>query len=270
MSPGAATQFRIGRRSSSIASAALHQRGHSPHHAHTSSTRQTEVTTMTKTAHQDLHSEHGARKGEHPGRSRNPVIKVHDIAWLEFEKPDLSRAEAFAHAFGFATVLRTGSELQLRGTDAGAPCVIIRRGATTRFRGIAFTAQDEADLLRLENATGARTHALPDSIGGLAVDLVDPSGIPVHIVAGTHQLDALPTQPPLTFNFGDDLNRVNATQRPPRVPTKVERLGHVVLQSTVYTKALNWYLDNLGMIVSDFQFFAGQRDRGPPITTLWR
>ena len=51
---------------------------------------------MTKTAHQDLHSEHVARKGEHPGRSRNPVIKVHDIAWLEFEKPDLTRAEAFA------------------------------------------------------------------------------------------------------------------------------------------------------------------------------
>ena len=40
-------------------------------------------------AHNDLHSEQGARKGEHPGRSRNPVIKVADIAWLEFEKPDL-------------------------------------------------------------------------------------------------------------------------------------------------------------------------------------
>jgi hypothetical protein len=223
---------------------------------------------MTKTAHQDLHSEHGARKGEHPGRSRNPVIKVHDIAWLEFEKPDLTRAEAFARAFGFTTVFRTGSELQLRGSEPGAPCVLIRLGATTRFRGIAFTAQDEDDLLRLEKATGARTHALPDSIGGLAVDLVDPSGIPVHIVAGTHQLEALPTQAPHTFNFGHDLNRVNATQRPPRVPTKVERLGHVVLQSTVYTKALNWYLDNLGMIVSDFQFFAGQRDRGPTMSFI--
>src|SRR6516162_5361123 len=108
-----------------------------------------------KTAHEDLHSEQGALPGEHPGRSRNPVIKVHDLAWLEFEKPDLIRAEAFAHAFGFATVLRTDSELQLRGTDAGAPCVIIRQGTTTRFRGMAFTAQDEADLLRLANATGA-------------------------------------------------------------------------------------------------------------------
>jgi hypothetical protein len=223
---------------------------------------------MTRTAHQDLHSEHGARKGEHPGRSRNPVIKVHDIAWLEFEKPDLLRAEAFAHAFGFATVLRTGSELQLRGTDPSLPCVIIRRGNNTGFRGMAFTAHDEADLLRLAEATGARTRPLPDAIGGLSVDLVDPSGIPIHVVAGTHQLDALPTQTPHTFNFADDLNRVNATQRPPRVPTKVQRLGHVVLQSTTYTKALNWYLDNLGMIVSDFQFFPGQRDRGPTMSFI--
>jgi hypothetical protein len=223
---------------------------------------------MTKTAHQDLHSEHGARKGEHPGRSRNPVIKVHDIAWLEFEKPDLSRAEAFAHAFGFATVLRTDSELQLRGADAGAPCVIIRRGATTRFRGMAFTAQDEADLLRLANATGAQALPLPDTIGGLSIDLVDPSGIPVHVVAGTHKLDALPAQTPHTFNFGDDLHRVNATQRPPRASATVERLGHIVLQSTKYHAALNWYLDNLGMIVSDFQFFPGQRDRGPTFSFI--
>jgi Glyoxalase/Bleomycin resistance protein/Dioxygenase superfamily len=223
---------------------------------------------MTKTAHQDLHSEHGARKGEHPGRSRNPVIKVHDLAWLEFEKPNLARAEAFAHAFGFATVLRTGSELQLRGTNPGAPCVLIRRGATTRFRGMAFTANDAADLVRLANATGTRTRPLPDAIGGLSVDLVDPSGVPVYVVAGTHRLNALPSQTPHTFNFGDDLNRVNATQRPPRVPTTVERLGHVVLQTTLYTKALNWYLDNLGMIVSDFQFFAGQRDRGPTFSFI--
>jgi hypothetical protein len=50
----------------------------------------------TKSAHRDLHSEQGARPEEHRGRSRNPVIKVVDVAWLEFEKPDLTRAEAFA------------------------------------------------------------------------------------------------------------------------------------------------------------------------------
>ena len=51
--------------------------------------------------HKGLHSEQGAR-GEHPGRSRNPLIKVRDLAWLEFEKPDLVRAEAFARRSGSA------------------------------------------------------------------------------------------------------------------------------------------------------------------------
>jgi hypothetical protein len=38
---------------------------------------------------------------------------VHDVLWLEFEKPDLVKAEAFAHSFGFATALRTDDELHL-------------------------------------------------------------------------------------------------------------------------------------------------------------
>src|ERR1700741_3450500 len=108
-------------------------------------------------AHNELHSEDGARKGEHSGRSQNPVIKVHDIAWLEFEKSDLAGAETFAHAFGFSTVLRTADELELRGTDAGAPFVIVRRGTRSSFLGAAYQAQDETDLLRLAEATGTRT-----------------------------------------------------------------------------------------------------------------
>lgn len=224
--------------------------------------------THTVGAHQDLHSEHGALRGEHPGRSRNPVIKVHDIAWLEFAKPDLLRAEAFAQAFGFSTSSRSDDEIHLRGTDPGAPCVILRRGRRTRFLGVAFRAQDEIDVLRLADSTGAPTRALPESIGGLAVDLTDPSGIPVHVVAGTHSLPELPRQQPHTFNFGHDLLRTNTTQRPPQIPTRVQRLGHVVLQSTRYLEALNWYLDNLGMIVSDFLYFPGQRDRGPAMSFI--
>ena len=127
-----------------------------------------------------------APEGEHAGRSRNPVIKVRDIAWLEFEKPDLVRAEAFAQAFGFATVLRTEDELQLRGTDAGAPCLIVRRGARSRFVGMAFHRAGRGRRAAPGRRDGQRPRPLPESIGGVAVDLVDPSGIPVHVVAGTH------------------------------------------------------------------------------------
>ncbi len=218
--------------------------------------------------HKDMHSEQGARSGEHPGRARNPVIKVADIAWLEFEKPDLTRAEAFARAFGFQTTLRSPDELQLRGTDAGAPCVLLRYGHRSRFAGLALRAADEVDVLRLADKLGAVARPLPETIGGLAVDLTDPSATPVRIVAGMHELPQGATQSPLVVNVGHEPRRVNATQRPHRAPARVQRLGHVVLQSTTYLKTLNWYLDNFGMIVSDFLYFPGQRDRGPTMSFI--
>jgi catechol 2,3-dioxygenase-like lactoylglutathione lyase family enzyme len=219
-------------------------------------------------SHSNLHSEQSAQSGEHSGRARNPVIKVADLAWLEFEKPDLARAERFAQAFGFRAALRTGDELHLRGTDAGSPCVIIRRGSRSRFVGSAFAAADTSDVQRLAEAVDAKAKRLPDGLGGIAVDLVDPSGVPVRVVAGTEDLAPLPPQTPHTFNFGHELQRTNDTQRPAREPAKVQRLGHVVLQTTKYLESLNWYLDNLGMIVSDFQYYPGQRDRGPVMSFI--
>ncbi|MCB9417462.1 MAG: VOC family protein [Mycolicibacterium sp.] len=219
-------------------------------------------------AHNDLHSEHGAVRGEHPGRSRNPVIKVADLAWLEFEKPDLSGAEAFARAFGFIVTHRSADELLLRGTDTGTSCVLVRRGAQSRFCGVAFKAQDEIDVLRLADRTNSPTRGLPESLGGVSVELTDPSGTPVKVVAGMHDLPELPGQQPHLFNFGHDLRRTNGTQRPPRQPAAIQRLGHVVLQSTRYIEALNWYLDHLGLIVSDFLYYPGQRQRGPTMSFI--
>ncbi len=223
---------------------------------------------QTERTHRDLHSEQGALPGEHIGRSRNPVIKAVDIAWLEFEKPDLTRCEAFARAFGFQAAQHRPDEIQLRGTHAGAPCVIVRRGPRTRFSGAAFRAGDEADVLRLADKSGIRARPLPQTLGGLSVDLIDPSGMPVRVVAGMHELPELPGQQPHTFNVGDNAQRINVSQRPARVPARVQRLGHLVVQTTKYLETLNWYLDNLGMVVSDFLFFPGQRERGPTMSFI--
>jgi catechol 2,3-dioxygenase-like lactoylglutathione lyase family enzyme len=218
--------------------------------------------------HTGLHSEQGALAGEHPGRAINPIIKVHDLAWLEFDKPDLERAELFARAFGFTASMRTADQLLLRGIDAGAPCVIIRRGGRSRFTGAAFRAGDATDVLRLADATGNTVTRLPESLGGVAVELVDPSGVLVRVVSDTDELAPLPGQRPLTVNVGHGAVRTNATQRPPREPAKVQRLGHVVLQTTRYATTLNWYLKHLGLIVSDFLYYTGQRERGPVMSFI--
>src|SRR5215469_790229 len=78
--------------------------------------------------HRSLHSQTGARPGEHPGRSRNPLVKVAGLAWLEFEKPDLDRAGRFGADFGFTVADRTPETLLLRGRQAAAACLVVRRG----------------------------------------------------------------------------------------------------------------------------------------------
>lgn len=216
-----------------------------------------------ESAHANLHSERGPLRGEHPGRSRDPVIKIRDLAWLEFEKTNLRRAESFARDFGFAVAARTPDALHLRGTLPGPPCVVVRRGPRSRFVGPAFQAAAAEDLTRLARATGAQVRELGDLGGGRVVDLRDPSGIPVRVVHGATPLPALPEQPVLRVNFGRRPERINAVQRPAPEPARVRRLGHVVLETRWFGRALDWYLDTLGMIVSDFLFLDDQRDRGP-------
>jgi catechol 2,3-dioxygenase-like lactoylglutathione lyase family enzyme len=218
--------------------------------------------------HTDLHSEAGARPGEHPGRAANPVTKVAALAWLELTKPDLNRAEAFGRAFGLDVVRRTHDELALSAASGGAPCLLIRRGPRSAFDAMVFQATDRDDVRRLADRHGAQVERLPEEIGGEGVTLSDPSGTTVRVVSGTNALPRRQVQRPLVLNNGTDRPRANATQRPPRVPATVQRIGHVALQTTRYRQALDWYLDNLGLIVSDFLYFEGQRERGPVMSFI--
>ena len=188
--------------------------------------------------HSEMHSDLGALRGEHPGRSRNPIIKVAGVSWLEFSKPELTKAHTFATAFGFGTVLQTPEKVYLRGTDAGAPSVILRAGPRTKFLGPTFRAADEVDVLRLADATGRQVRPLPDDVSGVAVELTDPSGMPVRVAAGMHELPALEEQPVSAHNYGGELTRINTTVRPALEPARVRRLGHVVLMSPRYQQAL--------------------------------
>ena len=41
-----------------------------------------------------------------------------------------------------------------------------------------------------------------------------------------------------------------------------------MLQTTRYVETLNWYLEHLGLIVSDFKYYEGQRERGPAMSFI--
>jgi hypothetical protein len=69
--------------------------------------------------------------------------------------------------------------------------VIIRHGPVSRFTGPAFRAADRGDLERLARATGTSVRDRHGDGGGWAVDLRDPSGIRVRVVAGVTDLPEL-------------------------------------------------------------------------------
>jgi len=215
--------------------------------------------------HRSLHSETGGLPGEHPGRSKDPLVKAAGLAWLEFEKPDLDRAERFGADFGFTVADRTPDTLLLRGRQAAAACLVVRRGPSARFVGPAFQAADRDDLDRLARGMGATVTA---HRGGHAVLLRDPSGYPVRVVHGIPEFPTLPERAPLPLNFGTEPARVNATQRPARHPAEIQWLGHVALGTTRFQSALDWHLDTLGLIVSDFLYLDGQRERGPAMAFI--
>ncbi|OBJ12638.1 2,3-dihydroxybiphenyl 1,2-dioxygenase [Mycobacterium sp. 1482292.6] len=215
-----------------------------------------------------LRSEQGPNSGEHAGRSANPIIKISDLAWLEFEKPDLARAETFARDFGFTVADKDDSAIHLRGSFPGTPCVVIRRGQRSRFAGATFRAADRSDLDRLARKTEHRVESVHGLVECEIVRLCDPSGFRVSVVYPSEELPGLPEQQPHKMNTGLKPERVNRAQRPPSEPARVQRLGHLVLGTPHLARTLDWYLGTLGMIVSDFQYLEGQREQGPTLAFI--
>ena len=132
---------------------------------------------------------------------------------------------------------------------------------TAAFTGAAFQAAARDDLDRLARGTGGTVTA---HRGGHAVAAARPQRVPgarcPRRPGTARAARARPAAAELRAEHG---SRVNATQRPARHPAEIERLGHVVLGTTRFAAALDWYLDTLGLIVSDFLYLDGQRDRGP-------
>ena len=167
-------------------------------------------------------------------------------------------------------MLRTADELQLRGTDAGAPCVIAaprtavavrRHGVRGRGRGRRAAARRRdrsADPQRCRRPSAASRSTWPI-----------PSGIPVRVVAGharAARAGRASSRTPSTSATSC------AAPTPPSArrasPPGCSGSGTSCCRRTKYIEALNWYLDNLGMIVSDFLYYPGQRDRGPAMSFI--
>jgi hypothetical protein len=147
--------------------------------------------------------------------------------------------------------------LQLGAARPGVPCIRVRKGPQTPFLDAAFAAAELSDLSRFAGATGASVEPLGQEGGGHAVSLVDSTGISATVAHGVEEVAGTSLQEPLTWNASGRTPRVNATSGHLANPPG-GALGHVVLASRVFGRPLDWYLEHLGLIVSDFLFIDGQ------------
>ncbi len=203
------------------------------------------------------------------GRADNPLVKVEDIAYVMFEKPDLDRTAQFLADFGLLPAVRTDDALYLRGRDGAHHCYVARRGAQAKFAGFALRAAARQDLDRLATAPGASAvEEVREPGGGSRVRLLAPNGVAVHVVHGMETVAPLPLRPALAMNAADNKVRYNATQRPPAGPAEVVRLGHCVMQTPHHSRMLLWLLRTFGLIVSDYQVLERYPQGGPAIAFI--
>ena len=187
-------------------------------------------------------------------RATDPVVKVHDLAVIEFAGPDADKAWKFFQAFGLSGVRDSHNNLMF-SAEAGAPvCLVYRPAKRATFVGPTFAVQTHEELGRLVELAGADGPGpLPLPGAPVGVTLTDTNGLAVRVAVfdDWRPLPDCGSQYPV--NRGPRRPRVNEPVRPERCPSRVLRLGHIVLGTPAWEDTARFYIDNLGLIPSDVQ-----------------
>ncbi len=180
-----------------------------------------------------------------------PLIKVKQLAYVRVEAADVAKAEKFLGEFGLQVAARSNNQIFLRGTDAEPPCYILSQG-TSSVTAIAFDADSLEDLQRLaQSPEASEIEALDEPSGGQVVRLTDPLGMQVEVVFGRKALEPLEPAPAHAFNMNGHKQRVGELPAVSHGPSRVRRIGHLVLESADPATVYQWYHQMFGLTKSD-------------------
>ena len=190
-------------------------------------------------------------------RSDSPVARVQNIAYLIIRRPDPESAARFFVDYGLVIDRRIGSRIYLRGTSTASHAVILEKGPAD-ITTVGYLAP-MSELEKLAAHFNTPITRRDDVVGGSYISLQDPDGLTLEINSGLNPLEPLPENPANSSagtpaNTSTEKPRINATVRNSIQPRTVAKLGHTVWSARSLRKTVHWYQDNLGMIVSDFQF----------------
>jgi catechol 2,3-dioxygenase-like lactoylglutathione lyase family enzyme len=204
---------------------------------------------------------------------KEPVVRARDVVYPRLRVPDLDRQEAFLVDFGLSRAARSERTLHLRGAGPQPYVYVAERGEPAGLVGVAFLAAGARDLDRLASCEGASTvHQIDAPGGGRRVTLRDPNGFVVELVHGI--VPAAPSAPDsLPLNLGARVERTHAVKRVVRGAARIQRLGHVGINTPDVAGTFAWYHRHFGVLKSDVVAVGGTEfvqfcrcDRGPEPT----
>jgi catechol 2,3-dioxygenase-like lactoylglutathione lyase family enzyme len=186
------------------------------------------------------------------------MIKVRDIAYVRYQVPNLETQSAFLRDFGLIEQHRSDDSLQMATYGGGYPAWIGHRGEN-RALGVGFIVDTRRDLETIAAHFGVAVHANDELGHGFIVTIQDPDGFRIDLLHGGEIVALRPVRAALTLNASGRRMRQGETNRVEAGPSRVVRLGHVVLKTRDFPAMLRFYQDVLGFKVSD-SYYAQKPD----------
>lgn len=186
------------------------------------------------------------------------MTAVRDIAYVRYQVPDLDAQATFLEDFGLKVHARSATSLQLAACNGGYPAYIADLGPAKTL-GVGYRVDSLEDLQRIAARCNGVVRDNDELGAGFIVTLHDPDGLRVDLLYGGAVIAPEVVRPAFELNTASRRQRVGNTTRMKVQPSRVMRLGHVVLKTVDFKSMFAFYHDVLGLRTSD-SYFAGPED----------
>ncbi|MFJ2690175.1 VOC family protein [Pseudomonas sp. NPDC087336] len=186
------------------------------------------------------------------------MIAVRDIAYVRIQVEDLDAQEMFLQDFGLRPHARTATSLQMAAYNGGYPAYIAQQGSKKAL-GVGFQVGSFEELQLIAARFNSEVRGNAELGAGWIVTLHDPDGLQVDLLYGGDVVAPESVRPALLINNAEQRRRLGTTNRMQIQPSRVMRLGHVVLKTVNFQAMFNFYQHTLGFRVSD-SYFAESRE----------
>lgn len=188
-------------------------------------------------------------------------MRLKGLHHVSLRVTNLPATQKFVEDFGLIEEAQCDDAFYYRGSGPGAYQLVLRAAQQSSLEAVAFEAEGLDDLEELVARHGAEDVGLLSTPGGgSAVELRDPEGAVIRVVAGIAMRQADPVPPPMILNQGAEKQRLGVFQaKAPLGPPQLLRLGHAGLFIKDWRTCDEWYRTVLGLIPSDI-LYAGHPD----------